>query len=156
MQHYKLAKAVRKPLIIHVRDAHDEMLALLESLVEADGEIRGVVHCFTGNWAQAQRYLACGLHLGFTGVITFPPKKTDPIPQEELIEVVKQIPIDRMLVETDAPYLSPQPYRGKRNEPAFVAAVVDGVAKIREVTPTEIAQQTMKNTTALFGISSQQ
>lgn len=154
LQHYALAKKVGKPLVIHVRDAHHEMIELLDELYKKDGPIDGVVHCFTGNWAQAQEYLRIGMHLGFTGVITFPPKKSNPVVQRELQDVVCNIPIDRMLIETDAPYLAPQLYRGKRNEPAYVIAVASAVAKLRGMTLEDVRFQTTKNGMALFSIVS--
>ncbi len=147
MQHYALAKKHELPLVIHVRDAHSEMIELLQSLGEP---INGTIHCFTGNWKQAEAYLSMGLHLGFTGVITFPPKKTDPQPQLDLWEVVKHMPLNRLLLETDAPYLTPQIKRGERNEPALVAEVAKQVALLRGISYEEVAEETTNNAKKLF------
>ncbi len=147
LQHYELAQAYQKPLVIHVRDAHEEMIAILESLPHP---IHGTVHCFTGNWSHAERYLSFGLHLGFTGVITFPPKKTDPTPQEALLEVIKKMPLERVLVETDAPYLAPQVYRGDRSEPWMVEECIKKIAEIRELSVAEITHITTQNAQRLF------
>lgn len=152
MSHYHLARKVEKALVIHVRDAHAEMISMLSDLFEKDGPVRGVIHCFTGNIEQAEQYLKFGLHLGFTGVITFPAKKTDPTPQEELVEVVKNMPFERMLIETDSPYLSPQSHRGERNEPAYVRDVAAGVAEIRGISVEEVMKQTTGSGFELFGI----
>ena len=116
-----------------------------------DKRIR-VIHCYTGNWHYAQKYLALGLNLGFTGVITFAPKKTDPQTQLDLLEVVKNIPEERMLVETDSPYLAPQAYRGKRCEPWMVEEVVKKIAEIKGLSLTEVEAITTQNAKNLFRI----
>jgi TatD DNase family protein len=149
LKHYKLAKKYNKPLVIHVRDAHDEMIELLESLGE---NIHGTIHCFTGNWQQAERYLALGLYLGFTGVVTFPPKKTDPQSQLDLLAVIKNMPIEKLLVETDAPYLAPQKHRGKRCEPWMVEEVVGFVADVKKMSVTEVGKITTQNALRLFDL----
>ena len=149
-KHYDLAKAYTLPLVIHVRDAHEETLAILEALHKQDGDINGTIHCFSGNWQEAQRYLALGLHLGFTGIITFPVKKTNPQVQLDLLEVVEKMPIEKMLLETDAPYLTPQVRRGKRNEPMLVHAVAEKVAEVRNMSVEEVITQTTRNGKKLF------
>ena len=132
LQHDRLARKYDLPLVIHVRDAHDDMIELLKVKVKNEKlKVRGVIHCYTGNWEQAKEYLDLGLHLGFTGVVTFPPKKTDPKPQHDLLEVLEKMPLDRMVVETDSPYLAPQAYRGKRAEPWMVEEVIKKIAEIR-------------------------
>lgn len=146
-QHYALAKQFDLPLVIHVRDAHEEMLELLESFGES---IRGVIHCFTGNKKQMERYTALGLYFGLGGVITYPPKKSDPKPQEDLIEAVEAMPLDRILTETDAPYLAPQGHRGKRNEPAYMSEVAEMIAALRGMTYEEVEQLTVENGKTLF------
>lgn len=143
---YKLAQEFDLPVIIHVRNAHDQMISLLKSLPG----IKGVVHCYTSNWNNAREYLDLGLYIGFTGVITFPSKKTDPKAQEDLLEVVNNCPMDRILIETDAPYLAPQAYRGKRCEPWMVEEVAKKVADIQGRTCTEIIEQTSSNALSLF------
>ena len=144
---YKLAQELGLPMVIHVREAHEEMVELLTGLAD---KTRGVIHCYTGNWHYAQKYLALGLNLGFTGVITFPPKKTDPQIQLDLLEVVRNCPLEKMLVETDSPYLAPQAYRGTRCEPWMVEEVAKKIAEIKGVSPEEIAAITNKNVKILF------
>jgi TatD DNase family protein len=107
--------------------------------------LRGVIHCFTGNYEAACAYLDLGFHLSFTGIITF--KNAEP-----LRDVVRQVPLERMFVETDSPYLTPVPHRGKRNEPAFVRLVAETVAKIKGVSLEEVAQTTTRNVGDLFKI----
>ena len=144
---HDLARELDLPLVIHVRDAHDELLDLLKSL---SSNIRGVIHCYTSNWQNARQYLNLGLHLGFTGVITFPPKKTDPQAQEDLLEVVEKCPLDKMLVETDSPYLAPQAYRGKKCEPWMVEEVVKKIAKIKSLSIVDITEKCSENARNLF------
>ena len=144
---YKLAQELNLPLVIHVRSAHRQMIDLLSSLSPLP---RGVVHCFTSNWNIAKEYLDLGLYLGFTGVITFPAKKTDPKPQEELLEVVKNCPLDRILTETDAPYLAPQKYRGQRCEPWMVEDVATKIAEIKKLAVEEVMEKAFKNALKLF------
>lgn len=143
------------PLSIHVRDAHEETIELLSSLFNlplSEGETRGggVMHCYTSNWTNAQKYLDLGLYLGFTGVTTFPPKKLDPKPQNDLIEVIKNCPLDRILIETDAPYLAPQAYRGERSEPWMVEEVAKKIAEIRGLGVEEVRKITFDNALRLF------
>ncbi len=147
LQEYKLAKELGLPIVIHVREAHDEMIKLLKSLNEP---IKGVVHCYTSDWKNAEEYLNLGLYLGFTGVVTFPPKKTNPKPQLDLLEVVEKCPIDKMLIETDAPYLAPQAYRGERCEPWMVVEVAKKIATTRHLGLEEVIKITEANTRKLF------
>ncbi len=151
LEHAKLAAEVGKPLVVHVRDAHSDMIEIIKSPISNfQSPTPGVIHCYTGNWDYAQEYLKAGFYLGFTGVITYPPKKTDPAPQEWLNEVVKNVPIDRIVVETDAPYLAPHIIRGKRNEPWRVEEVVKKIAEIREMNYEEVERQVEENTRRLF------
>jgi len=166
---YKLSQELDLPLVIHVRDAHTEMLDLLRSLVipvpcpvaalceggktgiqNDTKSLKGVVHCYTGDWQNARQYLDLGLYLGFTGVITFPAKKTNPKPQNELMEVVKKCPFDKILIETDAPYLAPQSYRGQRCEPWMVVEVAKKIAEARGLGLEEVVKVTEQNTRKLF------
>jgi len=149
LQH-KLATEMNLPLVIHVRDAHQEMIDLLKTLT---APIKGVIHCYTGDWTFAQQYLALGLNLGFTGVITFAPKKTNPQPQLNLLEVVKNVPLDRMVIETDSPYLAPQAYRGQRCEPWMVVEVAKKIAEIKNLGLEEVDKLTSDNATRLFGFN---
>jgi TatD DNase family protein len=144
---YNLAQELGLAMVIHVREAHEEMTDLLSSLTN---QIRGTVHCYTGNWHYAQKYLALGLNIGFTGVITFPPKKSDPQAQLSLLEVVRNCPLDRVVVETDAPYLAPNPYRGKRCEPWMVEEVIKKIAEVKGLSPKEVLVATTQNAKNLF------
>jgi len=135
-----VARARSLPVVIHTREATDDTFQILE---EAAG-VRGVFHCFTGDRAMATRALALGFFVSLAGIVTFP-KAGD------LREVGKLIPDDRLLVETDAPYLAPVPFRGKRNEPAFVARVVEALAEVRSVDPADLARQTRRNFEAFLG-----
>jgi len=146
---YNLAQELGLAMVIHVREAHEEMVGLLKSLTD---KVRGTVHCYTGNWHYAQKYLALGLNLGFTGVITFPPKKSDPQAQLSLLEVVRNCPLDRIVVETDAPYLAPNPYRGKRCEPWMVEEVIKKIAEVKGLSVKEVAAATTENAKKLFKI----
>jgi len=131
------------PLIVHNRDAHREVAELIRN--EGEGDVSGVIHCFTGDWPAAQAFLDLGLYLSFTGIITFKNAGA-------LREVVQRVPLDRLLVETDSPYLAPVPHRGKRNEPAFVQHVVDVIAQVKGLSLDEVARTTTYNAQVLFGI----
>ncbi len=137
----RLARERELPVIIHTREATDDTLEILRS--EGSG-LRTVFHCFTGPMAMAERALAIGAWLSFAGIVTFP-KAVD------LRGVARMVPADRFLVETDAPYLAPVPHRGKRNEPAFVARVVEALAELRGERVESIAGQSTENFTAVFG-----
>ncbi len=163
---YKLAQELNLAMVIHCRDpipeallrygagAHQEMIELLKSLLGNEKEVRGTVHCYTSNWYFAKQYLSLGLNLGFTGVITFPPRKTDPQVQLDLLEVVKNCPLERIVIETDAPYLAPQAYRGTRCEPPMVEEVIKKIAELKNLSFTEVEKATTENAKKLFGISS--
>ena len=152
---YKLAQELHVALVIHVREAHPEMIELLKSLMleHKQEQVRGTVHCYTGNWEFAQQYLALGLHIGFTGVITFPPKKSNPQSQTDLLEAVKNIPLERIVVETDAPYLAPIPYRGQRCEPPMVEHTIRKIAELKNISFADTEQATTENAKRLFKIS---
>ncbi len=177
LQQINFARNHNLPLVIHIRDAYDETIEVLANLpppppLRGDpssgrrgqdidpslrrrglgGGLRGTIHCFSGNWVQAQQFLDMGFYLGFTGVITFPTRKTNPKPTEDLLEVVKKCPLDRMLIETDAPYLAPQKYRGERCEPWMVEEVAKKIAELRGLSVGEIIKITNANTMRLFNI----
>lgn len=139
----QLALAVRleKPVVLHVRDAHDDTLAMLKDA----GVSRGVVHCFTAGPKEAEAYVALGLSLSISGIVTFPRAQS-------IQEAVRQIPLGRLLVETDSPYLAPVPHRGKPNEPAWVVHTARKVAELKGCTEEEVARQTTENAVALFGL----
>jgi TatD DNase family protein len=139
-----LATSVKRPVICHVRDAHDDAIAALSSGALSDAG--GVIHCFSGNVEHARRYLDLGLYLSFSGVLTF--KKAN-----DLREAAAYAPLDRVLVETDAPYLAPVPHRGKRNEPAFVLATLEALAQVRGISPSLAAEATTANARRLFKLN---
>jgi TatD DNase family protein len=142
-QFISLADETELPLVVHERDASNETADLLRG--EGKGKVPGVIHCFTGDYEAARNYLDLGFYLSFTGIITF--KNAEP-----LREVVRKVPLDRMLVETDSPYLTPAPHRGKRNEPAYVRRVAETVARIKGVALEEVAYTTTCNARELFRI----
>jgi TatD DNase family protein len=139
-----LAKRVRKPIVLHTREAADDTLAILES--EGVREVGGVVHCFSEDRAFAERALAMGLHLSFSGIVTFKNAKS-------IHEVAAWAPLDRILVETDAPYLAPIPFRGKPCEPAHVVYTAKRVAELRGITIEELAAATTANASKLFAVA---
>jgi TatD DNase family protein len=136
-----LARQKQKPLVIHVRDAWDDCLSVLES--EGARDAGGVIHCFTSTWVDAQRALDIGFFISIPGVVTF--KNAGELP-----EVVQKVPLDRLLVETDAPYMAPTPFRGKRNEPAFVAHTAGHVATLRQAAVEDVVEAIARNAERLF------
>ena len=136
------AKELNLPVSIHIRKAFDEIFPIIED--EQDGRLRGVFHCFTGTYDQARRAIDLNMHLGIGGVVTFKNGKID--------RFLDQIPIDRLVVETDAPWLTPAPFRGKRNEPAYLKYVIEKLAAIYGTTPKEIACLTTQNALDLLDI----
>ena len=142
-QQIRLARKVGKPIVVHDRDAHNEVMQILEE--ENASEIGGVLHCFSGDLSMAEKCLEFGFYLSFPGTITYP--KNDAIRK-----IVKAISLDRMLVETDCPYLPPQKFRGKRNEPAYVRYTAEKIAEIKELTIEDVARITSRNCHNLFGI----
>ncbi|WP_310448644.1 TatD family hydrolase [Sulfuritalea sp.] len=141
--HIRAARKCRKPLIIHTREAAADTLCILEE--EGAGEVGGVFHCFTENRSVAEAALALGFHISFSGIVTFKNAL-------QIKEVATLVPLDRLLVETDAPYLAPVPYRGKLNHPALVRHVAEEVAKLRGIGVEELADATTSNFFRLFGV----
>ncbi len=144
-----LAQQYHLPIVFHVRsgndiDAHEEMIKFLSSYTEHERP-RGVMHTYSGTYEQAQRYLNLGMYLSFSGVVTF--KSAG-----ETAEVAKRVSLERMLIETDCPFLAPEPYRGKRNEPAYVRFVAEKIAELRGVVVNVIAEATERNTRELFSL----
>jgi TatD DNase family protein len=138
----ELANRVDLPVVIHTRDADPDTIALLGETPPA----RGVVHCFTGGADLMEYALGLGLMISISGILTFPRS-------EGLRELVRRVPDDRLLVETDAPYLAPAPHRGRRNEPAFVHRTAEALAGLRGVSPERLAGQTAANFERLFGVA---
>ncbi|MGH6846363.1 MAG: TatD family hydrolase, partial [Methylocella sp.] len=130
------------PLVVHARDADADIAAILRDEM-GKGAFAGLLHCFTSSAALAETALSLGLYISFSGVLTF--KNSRP-----LRDIARAVPIDKVLVETDAPYLAPVTYRGKRNEPAFVAAIADVLAEVKGVSPQTIAAATSANVLRLF------
>jgi TatD DNase family protein len=142
--HIRAARQARKPLIIHTRAAAADTLRLMRE--EGAGEAGGVMHCFTESWEVAQGALDLGFYISFSGIVTFKNAK-------ELQEVARRVPLDRLLVETDSPYLAPVPYRGKTNQPGWVKHVAEAVARLQGRDLPEIAAKTTENFYRLFKIN---
>ncbi len=138
----RLARRVCKPLMVHTREAPEDTLRILEE--EGAEEVRGIIHCFSEDLPFARRALDLGFYLSFSGILTF--KKT-----EAIQEAAVWAPLNRILVETDAPYLAPFPHRGKTNEPAFVTFVAAQLARLRGISPTALAAATTRNLEELCG-----
>ena len=141
-----LASKHNLPLVIHCRSAHNEMINVLKKIPHQTGTI----HCYTDDWVYAEQYLEMGYYIGFTGIITFPPQKKDPKSHNKLMEVIKKMPIDRILVETDCPYLAPIPFRGKPGEPWMVSEIIRKIAEIRQEPHDLILNSTTNNAKRLF------
>jgi TatD DNase family protein len=137
----RLARELEQPVVIHTREADEDTLAILRE--EGGGELRGVLHCFTGSNALAAAGVQLGFYISLAGIITFP-RATD------LRETVRRVPVDRLLTETDSPFLAPVPHRGQRNEPAYVARVVATLADLHGLTPADMAARTSVNFHTLF------
>ena len=143
-QFLELSKKLGKPIIIHCRDAHDDLLAILNShSLIPNLSPRGVIHSFTGTSADATRYLKLGFYIALNGIITF---------SDAYDEFIKVLPLNRFLIETDAPCLAPEPYRGKRNEPLYVAEVAKKIAELKGMDYDKVASATFENTRKLFKI----
>src|SRR3989338_10119909 len=148
IQQLELAKELKKPLILHCRDgksgstgpAYRDMIEILSRGYAING---GVIHSFTGSLDEAKQFLDLGLYLGLNGIITF---------AKQYDEIVREVPLERILLETDAPYLTPEPYRGKRNEPAYVIEVAKKIAELKNEPYEKVTEQTTKNCKKLFGL----
>ncbi len=140
--HIRLGRELDMPIVLHIRDAHEEAFEIMES-TGARTDKPGMVHCFTGGPAEARRWLDLGFHLSFSGISTF---KSAP----QIREAAKLCPADRILLETDAPFLAPNPVRGRENLPAYVAFTCAALAQVRGEAPTALAQQAASNTRALL------
>ena len=136
------AKELKLPIVIHCRDSFDEVLAVLEE--EKDDNLRGILHCFTGNLGQAQKLIDLGFYLGIGGVLTYKNSGLD--------KVVQQIDLKHIVLETDSPYLTPVPYRGKRNESSYLIYVAERVADLHQMSVEEVAAVTTENSKIVFGV----
>ncbi len=145
----ELAKELNKPIVIHCRNAHEDVQkALIEFFPQTSAELdlpqpNGVIHCFSGAWADAQTYMMHGFVLGFDAPVTYPSSKL-------LKEVVMRMPLQRMVLETDSPYLPPQTHRGQCNEPSYLPAVAEAIAEIKRKTTADVSQTTTQNARNLF------
>ncbi len=137
--HAELARRLDKPLVVHCRDAHEDTLAVLRSVPG----VRGVMHCYTMGAEELPAYLELGFYISFSGVVTYPKNERNQA-------AARAVPLDRILFETDCPYLAPQGKRGQRNEPAFVRDVLAHVAGLRSVSPAELARRSHDNASSLF------
>lgn len=145
--HIRAAKRVGKPLVIHTRESAADTLRLMQE--ESANEVGGVMHCFTENWEIARQALDLGFYLSFSGIVTF--KNASVVK-----EVAQKCPLDRILVETDSPYLAPAPYRGKPNEPSYVLHVAEEIARLRSLSLEDVSQATTDNFFRLFKQASRQ
>ena len=142
-EHIRLGKKHNLPIIIHVRNADQDMIEILTK--ESAADTPGVIHCFTGDYDTAKKYLDLGYYISFSGIVTY--KRS-----EELREAAKKIPKDKILIETDSPYLAPVPHRGKPNEPSYVKHVAETISNVRGISFDEIAEITKANAEKLFRI----
>jgi TatD DNase family protein len=141
-----LAVELGLPVVVHCRQAHKEVYDILRAWVKAspaDNDRRGVIHCFSGDIDMARRYIELGFYISLAGSVTYPSAG-------ELVEVARELPLDRLLLETDCPFLAPQAYRGKRNEPAYMVSTAERVADIRQAPLEAVAEATARNTIELF------
>lgn len=139
-----IAKDLQLPIIIHDRDAHQDVLTIVKE--ERASEVGGVFHAYSGSWEMAQEVLDLGFYISIGGPVTFKNAR-------KILEVARKAPLDRILIETDCPYLTPHPYRGKRNEPKYVKLVAEKIAELRNISYEEVARATKNNGLRLFGIN---
>jgi TatD DNase family protein len=139
--HIRAARAAGKPLIIHTRNSAQDTLAIMRE--EGADQAGGVMHCFTENWEVARAALDLGFYISFSGIVSFKSAK-------DLKEVARQVPLDRLLIETDSPYLAPVPYRGKRNEPAYVRHVAEEIASLKQIPLEAVGEASSRNFFRLF------
>ena len=137
-----LARELRLPVVIHSRQADDEVLSMLTEWAGRSKEALGVLHCFSGGVELSRKYIDMGLFISIAGPVTYP--------SSSAVEVARDIPLDRLLIETDCPFLTPEPYRGKRNEPAYVSLVAEKIAEIRQVSVDLVEEHTSRNAARLF------
>lgn len=137
LQQLELAKELNLPVILHCRMAHEDLIEILKTKSE-----RGVIHCFTGSWEEAQEYISLGFYIGLNGIVF----------KLDIDEIIKRTPLDKILVETDCPYLTPPQENGKRNEPIFVKHVIEKIADLKGISFQEVAEKTTQNAKKLFKI----
>jgi TatD DNase family protein len=137
-----LAREQKLPVVIHTRDAENDTIKILKGF-----KLSGVVHCYTGSVDFSKKLIELGYHIGFTGFVTFEQEKF-----ENIRKVARAVPIDKLLLETDAPFLAPEPHRGKPNEPAYVLEVAKKIAELKSLSVVEVAEKTYENTKKLFAL----
>ncbi|WP_366923400.1 TatD family hydrolase [Metallumcola ferriviriculae] len=142
-QQINLAKELKMPIIVHDRDAHQDTIDMLKK--EGADQVGGILHCFSGSWQMAKQCLELGFYISLAGPVTF---KNAHRPQE----IAKMVPVNRLLVETDCPYLAPEPKRGKRNEPGYVCYIAEKIAEIKHISLAELAFITYNNTNTILGL----
>jgi len=142
--HIRAARECAKPLIIHTRNAAEDTLRIMAE--EGAADAGGVLHCFTESWEVAQQALDMGFYISFSGIITFKSAL-------QIKEVAQRVPLDRMLIETDSPYLAPVPFRGKLNQPGYVKHVAEEIAMLRDISVAEVGLRTSENFARLFKLS---
>ncbi|MDO5324876.1 MAG: TatD family hydrolase [Clostridia bacterium] len=141
----ELAYEKQVPVQLHIREAHGDCMDMLRSRLAAGRMPAGIMHCYTGSWEAAKVYLDAGLYISLSGALTF---KNAP----KLVEVCRNVPADRLLIETDCPYMAPVPLRGRRNEPAFITHTLARAAELREISPERMAEQLYENALRIFGL----
>ena len=140
--HFELAKSVNKPIVLHNRDSTQDLLQTIAK--HQNGSVKGVWHCFNGTYEEGMQAIDLGFHLGIGGVVTFK--------NAGVAEVIRQLPLDKLIVETDSPYLSPTPLRGKRNEPAHLAFIYKKLGELFEISQEEVEKQTDVTAASLFSL----
>lgn len=150
LDHVNLARELNLPLIIHCRDAMKDLLDLIEQ-EKIGHDVPAVMHCYAGPWEEAQRILDLGLLISFTGPITFKIKKGSD-PETHVHRVIERMPLEKMMIETDAPFLAPEPFRGKRNDPTLVEEVAKKMALLRHIPLAQVAEVTTKTAMEFFGL----
>ncbi|MDP3900030.1 MAG: TatD family hydrolase [bacterium] len=147
LQQLELANDIGKPAIIHCRDAHDDVLKLIKDFYSRkpsrSGALKGVMHCFSGDWELAWQYFDLGFLISFTGLITF---------NNSWDDLLRKVPLNKIMIETDSPFMAPATQRGKRNEPSYVVEVAKKIAELKNITVESVAKATTQNAQALFGI----
>ncbi len=139
--HVQAARQVKKPIIVHSRSAPEDTICILRE--EKAAEVGGVMHCFTEEWVLAEQAMDLGFYISFSGIVTFKNAKN-------VVAVAEKVPLERLLIETDAPYLTPEPHRGKPNEPQYVKFVAERIAEIKKLSFEAVALQTTQNARQLF------
>jgi TatD DNase family protein len=145
-KHIELARRLGKPFVIHCREAEADVVKVLRAEFSKHGSVRAVMHSYSGDLATAKACLEMGLYISFAGMVTYPTA-------QNLRDVAREVPLDRLLVETDCPYLAPQPVRGKRNEPAYVAHTAALLAQVKGISVAEMEEHTTRNARAFFGLN---